>query len=326
LIAPHGGSLVEAYLSPGELLEYRRLLPELKKVLLDPVELSDLELLSNGAYSPLDGFMGQEDYHGVVSNSRLHHGPIWTIPITLSIPVELCSQYRVGETLALMDETGDFRGILQLEEIYHRRRELEAIRIFGTLDRQHPGVNYLFSKGELLLGGKVKTVPPPASGGSLEYCLPPRMLRCEFDKRGWKSVAVFEACHSICRAHEYLQKEVLSTADGLLIHPLAGLAKPASLIPKIWTDCCREMAANHYPMERVMVSVFPAVMRFAGSKEAVCHALVSKNYGCDHLIIDHDYAGFGSSYPNDDPRDLFDRVTQETGIEIRIYDKVSIRQ
>lgn len=317
MIAPHGGSLVESYLSPEEVLEYQKRLPGLKKLVLDPVELSDLELLSNGAFSPLEGFMKQEDYNGVILNHRLKSGLVWTIPITLSIPVEVCGNYRTGETLALMNETGEFKGILELEEIYHRHREDEALQVFGTLDRQHPGVNYLFSKGELLLGGKVKAVQHDFSREFAAYRLSPRAVRSVFKERGWKTVVAFQTRNPIHRAHEYLQKVALEMVDGLLIHPLVGFTKSGDIPSEIRMRCYEEIITNYYPPGRVMLSVFPAAMRYAGPMEAVFHALVRKNYGCTHFIIGRDHAGVGNYYGTYDAQNIFDRFSaEEIGIHI----------
>ncbi|HOP73536.1 MAG TPA: sulfate adenylyltransferase [Bacillota bacterium] len=316
-MTPHGGELIEAYLTPDEVQYYTGRLPEMKRLVLDPVELSDLELLANGAFSPLKGFMGSADYFAVLENNRLADGWVWTIPITLSIPVEMCGNYREGEKLALVSSDGKLTGILELEEIYHRNREKEALQVYGTLDRKHPGVRYLLSKGEVLLGGKIKAVADGFGGEFSEYRLSPRQLRQVFAENGWKSVVAFQTRNPIHRAHEYLQKVALEMVDALLIHPLVGFTKPGDIPSDVRMACYQEIIARYYPADRVKLAVFPAAMRYAGPKEAVFHAIVRKNYGCTHFIVGRDHAGVGNYYGTYDAQNIFDNFSsEEIGITI----------
>lgn len=308
---------MEAYLTPEEVRCYTRGLPEMKRLVLDPVELSDLELLANGAFSPLQGFMRSKDYFSVLENDRLAAGWVWTIPITLSIPVEMCGNYREGETVALVSADGGLKGILYVEEIYHRNREREALQVYGTLDRKHPGVRYLMSKGEVLLGGKIKAAADGFSREFAEYRLSPRELRRIFAEKGWKSVVAFQTRNPIHRAHEYLQKVALEIVDALLIHPLVGFIKPGDVPSDVRMACYREIIAGYFPADRVILAAFPAAMRYAGPKEAVFHAIVRKNYGCTHFIVGRDHAGVGHYYGTYDAQNIFDNFSaEEIGITI----------
>ena len=321
MILPHGGSLCESHISLDQFNAYRETIPPLKKIVLDPVEISDLELLANGAFSPLTGFMNQNDYLSVLDENRLGNGWVWTIPITLSIPIELCEKYREGDTLLLtssnMDSQEDTLGIMEVEEIYHRNREKEALQVFGTLDKKHPGVSYLFSKGEILLGGRIKAVRSKLPSDFCQYRLSPCELRKEFEKRNWRSVVAFQTRNPIHRAHEYLQKIALEMTDGLLIHPLVGFTKSEDIPAEVRIRCYEAIINHYYPAKRVFLSVFPAAMRYAGPKEAVFHALVRKNYGCTHFIVGRDHAGVGNYYGTYDAQNIFDQFEPaEIGIQI----------
>lgn len=317
MIAPHGGVLCESYLTVDEFNQYQEKVPPSKRIILDPVEVSDLELLANGAFSPLSGFMTQKDYHSVLAENRLANGLVWTIPITLSIPIELCDQYQDGDCLILSDSTGKGLGIIEVEEIFLRNREEEALRIFGTLDKKHPGVQYLFSKGELLLGGRIKAVRSFLPVEFSMYRLSPREQRNEFLKRDWETIVAFQTRNPIHRAHEYLQKVALEMVDGLLIHPLVGFTKPGDIPAEVRIRCYEAIIKAYYPINRVCLSVFPAAMRYAGPKEAVFHALVRKNYGCTHFIVGRDHAGVGDYYGTYDAQNIFSQFSsKEIGIGI----------
>lgn len=314
LIEPHSGELKESFLTDFELLEYQKELPGLKKIYLDEIEASDLTLLANGAYSPLTGFVNSQDYHSILEKNRLSSGAVWTIPIVLSVASGL--EYQTGDEVALVSKEGQLLGVLRVEEIFQRDKEKEADSVFGTIDHNHPGVEYLFKKGDWLLAGKIKAVKRRVSSFPDDE-LTPGELRHEFQKRGWKSVVAFQTRNPIHRAHEYLQKVALEMVDGLLIHPLVGFTKPGDIPAEVRMQCYQALIKEYYPKERVMLSVFPAAMRYAGPKEAVFHALVRKNYGCTHFIVGRDHAGVGNYYGTYDAQNIFDNFTDaEIGIKI----------
>lgn len=314
MIKPQVGVLKESFLSDSEFFEAQKELTQLKKIYLDEIEASDLALLANGAYSPLSGFNDSRDYHSILEKSRLASGQVWTIPIVLSVDSKL--EYRTGEDVALVSKEGLILGLLQIEEIYERDKAKEAVSVFGTTDLNHPGIDYLSKKGDWLLAGEIKAV---RRKGSLfpDYELNPNELRKEFQKRGWESIVAFQTRNPIHRAHEYLQKVALEMVDGLLIHPLVGFTKPGDIPAGVRMECYQTLIKQYYPAERVILSVFPAAMRYAGPKEAVFHALVRKNYGCTHFIVGRDHAGVGNYYGTYDAQNIFNNFTEaEIGIKI----------
>lgn len=314
LIEPHGGVLKESFLSGSETLDYQRKLRDLKKIELDEIEASDLALLANGAYSPLRGFVNSRDYHSILEGNRLASGEVWTIPIGLS--VDSGRDYRTGDEIALVADEAQLLGILRVEEAFKRDKEKEAVAVFGTTDHNHPGVEYLFKKGDWLLAGAIRAVKRRVSGFP-EYELTPRELRNKFKERGWKTIVAFQTRNPIHRAHEYLQKAALETVDGLLVHPLVGFTKPGDIPAEVRMECYRALLREYYPVDRVILSVFPAAMRYAGPKEAVFHALVRKNYGCTHFIVGRDHAGVGNYYGTYDAQNIFANFTEaEIGVKI----------
>jgi sulfate adenylyltransferase len=316
LIAPHGGTLVESYLSQDEQQELLERLPGLPKIILDEIELSDLLLIANGAFSPLAGFNTRSDYERIISDNRLDSGLVWTIPIVLSFAREERGRFRPGETIALMTSERKLAGILELEEVFLRDKSREAQAVFGTGDLKHPGVNYLMSKGDVLLGGKIKAVSVRASENADEE-FSPRQTRAAFAERGWRSIVAFQTRNPIHRAHEYLQKVALEMVDGLFIHPLVGFTKPGDIPAGVRLRCYRKLLEDYYPKERVLLGTFPAAMRYAGPKEAVFHALVRKNYGCTHFIVGRDHAGVGEYYGTYDAQNIFNQFSQsELDIQI----------
>jgi sulfate adenylyltransferase len=322
LLTPHGGVLVRQYLEPEQVAEYQEQLPDFKKCILDEIEFSDLTLIANGAFSPLQGFNNRADYQGILRDSRLASGWVWPLPIVLSVSPEKQAEqgYRCGDPIALVTPDGQFQGIMELEEIYRRDREREAIAIFGTADRKHPGVDYLFSKGEIALGGTIKAKPVQITQFP-EYELTPLQTRAEFARRGWQSVVAFQTRNPIHRAHEYLQKVALESVDGLFIHPLVGFTKPGDIPAAVRMRCYQALLAGYYPAGRVLLAVFPAAMRYAGPKEAVFHALVRKNYGCSHFIVGRDHAGVGNYYGTYDAQNIFEQFSAaEIGITILKYE------
>lgn len=281
---------------------------------MDEIEASDLALLANGAYSPLTGFVNSPDYHSILERGRLASGKLWTIPIVLS--AVSARDYQTGAEIALVNNEDQLLGLLRVEETFKRDKEKEAVAVFGTTDHNHPGVAYLFKKGDWLLAGEVKAVDRKVSG-FLDYEFSPGELQYEFAKRGWKTIVAFQTRNPIHRAHEYLQKVALEMVDGLLVHPLVGFTKPGDIPAEVRMECYRALLKEYYPADRVMLSVFPAAMRYAGPKEAVFHALVRKNYGCTHFIVGRDHAGVGNYYGTYDAQDIFANFDEaEIGVKI----------
>jgi sulfate adenylyltransferase len=293
LIKPHGGTLVDRTGERGDGVE------GLEPIDLTSRELSDLDMLASGALSPLQGFMGKADYESVVETMHLENGLPWALPVCLAVDTA-----PSGDTVALADG-GELRAVLEVEEVYEYDKEREAERCFRTTDTNHPGVARLFAQKDLYLAGRV-TVFSRSEPPFLELARDPAETRAIFAERGWKRVVGFQTRNPIHRAHEYLTKGALETVDGLLIHPLVGETKSDDVPAATRVECYRVLIDNYYPSDRVVVSAFPAAMRYAGPREAIWHAICRKNYGCSHFIVGRDHAGVGDYYGTYDAQLIFD--------------------
>lgn len=311
LIEPHGGKLVNR-IPEGRVREYLLdKIPTMEKVLLTDREVSDLEMISVGAFSPLEGFMGKDDYLSVLQNNRLSNGCPWTIPITLAVDKDDSEHFVIDKDLALFDKDGKVLGVLYLEDKFSRDKEKEAKIVYGTTDNAHPGLSALYESGDLLLSGKVVMINRPDHGDMHSLLLDPKETRLLFYYKGWRNVVAFQTRNPIHRAHEYIQKCALEVVDGLLVHPLIGETKKDDVPAKVRMDCYRVLLEKYYPRDRTILSVFPACMRYAGPKEAILHAIARKNYGCTHFIVGRDHAGVGNYYGTYDAQKIFDEFEPE---------------
>jgi sulfate adenylyltransferase len=294
LIEPHGGKLVDRTGPRPDGVE------KLEQIALTPRELSDLDMLASGALSPLEGFMARHDYERVVDEMRLGNGLPWALPVCLAVDRE-----PDGDQAALTDAAGTPLAVLDVEQVYEYDKEREAERCFRTTDEEHPGVARLYAQKPLYIAGRVTVfdrVEPPFP----ELALDPAQTRATFAERGWRRVVGFQTRNPIHRAHEYLTKGALETVDGLLIHPLVGETKSDDVPAATRVECYRVLVENYYPEDRVVVSAFPAAMRYAGPREAIWHAICRKNYGCSHFIVGRDHAGVGDYYGTYDAQLIFD--------------------
>jgi sulfate adenylyltransferase len=294
LIAPHGGELAPRAAERPDGVQ------SLETVTLTPRELSDLDMLASGALSPLTGFMGRSDYESVVEGMRRADGLPWALPVCLAVP-----EAPKGDRVALADESGRALAVLDVEEVYEYDKKHEAERCFRTTDDAHPGVARLFRQHDRYLAGPVSVferLQPPFS----ELHKDPQETRALFVERGWKRVVGFQTRNPIHRAHEYLTKCALETVDGLLIHPLVGETKSDDVPAAVRVKAYSMLLEGYYPDERVVVSSFPAAMRYAGPREAIWHAICRKNYGCSHFIVGRDHAGVGDYYGTYDAQLIFD--------------------
>lgn len=319
MIQPHGGKLVNKIVKK---LEVRGQKSE-KRIYLSNREISDLEMIATGAFSPLEGFMNENDYKSVLNNSRLSNGAVWTIPITLSVSEDVAENLKESEDVLLVQRIANKNeqtlGILHLEERYKIDKEKEAMKVYRTTDEKHPGVAYLYSRGEVLLGGKVSVFENSSQRSAVsdqfdgfeKYYFTPEQTRKIFEEKGWKTVVGFQTRNPIHRAHEYIQKCALEIVDGLFIHPIVGEVKEDDIPADIRMKCYEVLIENYYPKDRVLLCVNPAYMRYAGPKEAIFHAIVRKNYGCTHFIVGRDHAGVGNYYGSFDAQYIFNEFSQE---------------
>ncbi len=305
MIKPHGGRLINRIVTGSEKKQLEERAQSMSRLVLNQRELCDLEMIATGAMSPLEGFMTREDYLSVLDLKRLAKGLPWTIPITLAVKSGAGEEYKESSPVALYDSENHFLGVLHLEEKYKVDREQEAEKVLLTTDSSHPGVTYLKTIGDIYLGGKISLVNRLQHKKFNDFRLDPIETRVLFKTKGWELVAAFQTRNPIHRAHEYLQKCALEIVDAILIHPLMGETKKDDIPAEVRMKCYQVLLENYYPSTRVVLSVFPAAMRYAGPREAIWHAIVRKNYGCSHFIVGRDHAGVGSFYGPYDAHYIF---------------------
>jgi sulfite reductase (ferredoxin) len=289
-VPAHGGRLVDRVLRDAELADARERTRSLTRIALNARTMSDVELLATGAYSPLEGFMGEADYRGVLRDMRLANRLPWTVPITLAVRKAAADALREGQEIALVTPREEPIAILHLEERFPYDGREEARFVYGTDDARHPGAAYQLNRGDVLLAGKVDLIARPPLRGFEPYRLDPAGARARFRELDWRTVVGFQSQQPMHRAHEYIQKCALEPLDGLFIHPLVGQTKLDELPSQVRVRCSQVLVEQYYPRDRVVLAVFPGAMRYAGARETVFHALVRKNYGCTHFIVGREYA------------------------------------
>jgi sulfate adenylyltransferase len=311
LVPPHGGGSLKPLLvliaNRGEAL---RRAERLKKIPITSREVSDLFMLGMGAYTPLTGFMGHDDWRASATDMKLANGVFWPIPITLSLARSIADSIAVGEEVALADaETGDVLGQLTVREKYTIDRDLECKHVFRTTDPKHPGVEKVMRQGEVNIGGPVIAVSEgeyPAKYKDLY--LRPEESRAEFERRGWKQVAAFQTRNPMHRSHEHLAKIAAEVTDGVFIHQVLGKLKEGDIPAEVRTRAIQAMIDNYFKPNIAIQAGYPIEMRYAGPREALIHALIRQNFGCSHLVVGRDHAGVGTYYAPLDAQRIFDEL------------------
>ena len=314
-IAPHGMQLINRIATTEQKQEFLEKAEVLPRVMLDERAVSDLVMLAIGAFSPLTGFMEQADYERTVVDMRLANGLPWSIPITLSVTTEVASPLKAGSLIRLDDPTGKFIGVLELTQKYRYDKATEAINVYKTDDANHPGVQVVYTQGEINLAGAIWLLQREDHPQFPAYQIDPAQSRQMFKEKGWKTIVGFQTRNPIHRAHEYIQKCAMETVDGLFLHPLVGATKEDDIPADVRMRCYEIILENYYPQDRVILAINPAAMRYAGPREAIFHAIVRKNYGCTHFIVGRDHAGVGDYYGTYDAQYIFDEFeSAELGI------------
>jgi sulfate adenylyltransferase len=311
-IPAHGGRLINREIAGVERETLLERVPAMPRITLRPREVSDLEMIANGAFSPLEGFMCEDDYVTVRGNMHLASGLPWTIPVTLSTSEEFAGGLQEGSDVALFAGDDHLLGVLHLRQKFRYDKQREAERVYLTTDTAHPGVAALYEQGDSLLGGPISLLNRPKNPAFPNYRLDPARTREAFNKKGWHRVVAFQTRNPIHRAHEYIIKCALETVDGLLLHPLVGETKSDDIPAEVRMECYQAMLEHYFPRTRTMLAVNPAAMRYAGPREAVFHAIIRKNYGCTHFIVGRDHAGVGSYYGTYDAHYIFNEFDAET--------------
>ncbi len=306
MIEPLGGTLIDLIVSADEAEQLTA--SATHEIQLDEYATSDFELLANGGYSPLTGFMTRADYESVLESMTLVDSTPWSLPIVLPVPAELADQLQSAQTANLVTKSGAILGVIEIAEVWQRDAKAEATKIFRTDDEKHPGVQVVLAQSDWLVGGRVHAFALPEHSDFASYRLTPAETRAQFRELGWQTIVGFQTRNPIHRAHEYIIKTALESVDGVLIHPLVGATKADDVPSDVRMDCYETLITDYFPSHRVLLSVFPAAMRYAGPREAIFHAILRRNYGCTHFIVGRDHAGVGDYYGTYDAQKIFDSV------------------
>ncbi|MBW6517519.1 MAG: sulfate adenylyltransferase [ANME-2 cluster archaeon] len=293
-IKPHGGKLINRVPDTEERDKLLTSIPGMPTIHISFDRAKEIENIASGLYSPLEGFLGQEDYNSVLESKRLANGLPWTIPIVLDISPEDAAKISAGDDVVL-DHNELPVAILHVEEIFGFDRNTHSTSVFGTNDPKHPGVALTNNMNERLLGGKIDLLNEIETPYS-RYALKPEETRAMFREKGWNTVAGFQTRNVPHLGHEYVQKSALTITDGLFINPVIGRKKSGDFRDDVILDSYTALLDNYFPHDRAAMSIFQTEMRYAGPREAIFHAIVRKNYGCTHFIVGRDHAGVGDYY------------------------------
>lgn len=295
LIPPHGGELIDLRVDIERAAELKAESKHWNSWDLSPRQLCDLELIVNGGFSPLRGFMNRADYESVCSSMTLSRGQIWPIPIVLDVSEDFAKKAKPDQPIALRDQEGMMIGVLFVEDVWEPDFQAEAEAVYGTTNGKHPGVHHLFHQTQpFYVGGRVEGIQLPEHYDFKALRLTPAELRAEFTRLGWRRVIAFQTRNPMHRAHfELTMRAVKEHESNLLIHPVVGLTKPGD-VDHYTRVRCYVALLSHYPKYTVKLSLLNLAMRMAGPREAILHAIIRKNHGCSHFIVGRDHAGPGS--------------------------------
>jgi len=321
LISPHGGTLKQLYLDGEARQRMREQARNYVGWNLTARQLCDLELLLNGGFSPLEGFMGQADYAAVLAGMRLADGTLWPMPITLDVDPAFADKLKLGDWIGLHDPEGVLIAVMRVDDRWQPDLGAEGEAVFGTRDEAHPGVAHLLRRSHpIYLGGPVHGLDAPTHYDFKSRRHSPAEMRALFDKLGWRRIVAFQTRNPMHRAHQELTIRAAREAEAnLLIHPVVGMTKPGDI--DYYTRVrCYEQLLKRYPEQTTQLSLLPLAMRMGGPREALWHAIIRKNHGCTHFIVGRDHAGPGKDsqgrdfYGPYDAQELVARHQHELGI------------
>ena len=323
LIDPHGGTLVNLMADQTRAEELKTQSRDWASWDLTPRQFCDLELMMNGSFSPLKGFLSKADYESVCENMRLGDGTIWPIPVMLDITEELAKSISKGDKLALRDMEGYTLAVLSVEDLWQPDLKAEAKKVFGTTNEEHPAVAHLMNNtNPWYVGGTIEGVQMPRHYDFVESRITPTHLRERFETAGWRKIVAFQTRNPMHRAHQELTFRAAKDLEAnLLIHPVVGMTKPGD-VDHYTRVRCYQAIQKHYPKNTAIMSLLPLAMRMGGPREAIWHAIIRKNFGCTHLIVGRDHAGPGSDssgkpfYGPYDAQELFQKHEEVLGIKM----------
>jgi len=318
---PHGGELKQLYVDSAAVDQIKQESKDYKSWDLTDRQVCDLELILNGAFSPLEGFLTQAEYDGVLKDMRLPDGTLWPMPITLDVNEEFAASLEQNEKIALRDAEGVLIAVLDVTDNWTPDKDAEAVAAFGANDEAHPAVHYLHHiAGSRYLGGKLTGVEKPTHYDFKLLREDPAEVRARFEKLGWRKVVAFQTRNPLHRAHQELTFRAAREAEAnLIIQPVVGMTKPGD-IDHYTRVRCYEHVLEQYPEQTTSLSLLNLAMRMAGPREAVWHAIIRKNYGCTHFIVGRDHAGPGKNsqgedfYGPYDAQELFQQHEEELNI------------
>jgi sulfate adenylyltransferase len=307
---PHGGRLVNRFTSKNP--------SGMFSVLVDTDLANDVENTADGIFSPLEGFLLQQDFESVISKGRLSNDVPWTIPIVLDVDKQTATKMKDAHDVLLKNSESNGFAILHVEDVYNFDKNAIAKGVYGTTDPKHPGVAKTMAMKDVLVGGKIDYFQRPKEIPIRKYRKIPTETRTSFEKAGWKTVVAFQTRNVPHVAHEMLQKASLNTHDGLFINPLIGKKKSGDFTDEVIVSAYETLITHYYPENRCFLATLHTEMRYGGPKEAIHHAIMRKNYGCTHIIIGRDHAGVGNYYPPFAAQEIFNQYP-DLGIDPVFY-------
>ncbi|MGA7561633.1 MAG: sulfate adenylyltransferase [Desulfobaccales bacterium] len=316
LVNPHGKEkkLKPLLLSPAQVAEEKKRAKELTVVTLTSRETADLIMMGIGGFTPLNGFMGHDDWKGSCSDDmKLKDGTFWPIPVTMSVNQGKADSIKTGHEVLLVDaETEEMMGTMKVTEKYKIDKKWECKQVFTTDDKEHPGVQMVMGQEEVNLGGVCKVWsegPFPKQYPGLY--MRPWETRKMFEDKGWQTIAALQLRNPMHRSHEYLAKIAIEVCDGLLIHQLLGKLKPGDIPAEVRTEAINVLTQHYFVKDTAIQSGYPLDMRYAGPREALFHAVFRQNFGCSHLIVGRDHAGVGEYYGPFDAQKIFTKIPKD---------------
>jgi sulfate adenylyltransferase len=303
MIRPHGGKLIEREMSADKAEKILSGIGDFYNIQINTEQAQEIENITDGVFSPLEGFLTQDEYESVLEHSRLTTDVPWTIPIILDISENDAKLIKPTDSIALIGPEGPI-AIMDVEDIYQIDKKSHAQKVFGTTDEKHPGVTRTLEMQDHIIGGHIELIKAQDSQFN-KYYLKPKESRVLFQEMGWNKIVAFQTRNPPHVGHEYVQKAALTLVDGLLINPIIGKKKLGDFRDDVILSSYKTLIDNYYPKEHATMSILKTEMRYGGPKEAIHHSIMRKNFGCTHFIVGRDHAGVGDFYGPYDAHEIF---------------------